>query len=617
MDQYEALKYYFGHSQFRQGQEALINAILSGRDVLGIMPTGGGKSLCYQIPALVLEGVTVVISPLISLMKDQVAALSEAGIQAAYLNSTLTPQQMQLVYQRTREGAYQLLYVAPERLDTAEFSALVEQISVPLVAVDEAHCISQWGQDFRPSYLNIAAFVQRLPRCPVVAAFTATATGEVQADIVRLLELREPLRMVTGFDRPNLFFDVRRPKQKTPVLLRLIQERQDKSGIVYCATRSAVERLCKSLCAKGIAATRYHAGLDEEERRQNQDDFQFDRKTVMVATNAFGMGIDKSNVGFVIHYHMPKSLEAYYQEAGRAGRDGEPADCILLYSNGDVETAKYLIENSGNDLLTQEEQDDIRQRDYDRLNAMIGYCKTTRCYRSYILSYFGQNAPASCGNCGNCKVDYESRDITVHAQMILSCVLRIRQRMGYYVGKTLVIQTLQGSKNRRVLDMGLDELSTYGLLPKTSAREIRDEIEFLEQEGYLRTNPEHQTLEPSKSASAILFEGKKVSMPVRIDRIEEETGDGRKGPKKAAGALPEDAKGLYNVLKALRMKLAQEQDVPAYIVFSNATLTDMAVKAPRTMPEFLGVSGVGEVKADKYGEAFLKAIALYQEKQQR
>ncbi len=617
MDQYEALKYYFGHSQFRQGQEALINAILSGRDVLGIMPTGGGKSLCYQIPALVLEGVTVVISPLISLMKDQVAALSEAGIQAAYLNSTLTPQQMQLVYQRTREGAYQLLYVAPERLDTAEFSALVEQISVPLVAVDEAHCISQWGQDFRPSYLNIAAFVQRLPRRPVVAAFTATATGEVQADIVRLLELREPLRIVTGFDRPNLFFDVRRPKQKTPVLLRLIQERQDKSGIVYCATRSAVERLCKSLCAKGIAATQYHAGLDEEERRQNQDDFQFDRKTVMVATNAFGMGIDKSNVGFVIHYHMPKSLEAYYQEAGRAGRDGESADCILLYSNGDVETAKYLIENSGNDLLTQEEQDDIRQRDYDRLNAMVGYCKTTRCYRSYILSYFGQNAPTSCGNCGNCKGDYESQDITVHAQMLLSCILRIRQRMGYYVGKTLVIQTLQGSKNRRVLDMGLDELSTYGLLPKTSAREIRDEIEFLEQEGYLRTNPEHQTLEPSKSASAILFEGKKVSMPVRIDRIEEETGDRRKGPKKAAGALPEEAKGLYNVLKALRMKLAQEQDVPAYIVFSNATLTDMAVKAPRTMPEFLGVSGVGEVKAEKYGEAFLKAIALYQEKQQR
>ena len=616
MDQYEALKYYFGHSQFRQGQEALINAILSGRDVLGIMPTGGGKSLCYQIPALVLEGVTVVISPLISLMKDQVAALSEAGIQAAYLNSTLTPQQMQLVYQRTREGAYQLLYVAPERLDTAEFSALVEQISVPLVAVDEAHCISQWGQDFRPSYLNIAAFVQRLPRRPVVAAFTATATGEVQADIVRLLELWEPLRMVTGFDRPNLFFDVRRPKQKTPVLLRLIQERQDKSGIVYCATRSAVERLCKNLCAKGIAATRYHAGLDEEERRQNQDDFQFDRKTVMVATNAFGMGIDKSNVGFVIHYHMPKSLEAYYQEAGRAGRDGEPADCILLYSNGDVETAKYLIENSGNDLLTQEEQDDIRQRDYDRLNAMIGYCKTTRCYRSYILSYFGQNAPTSCGNCGNCKGDYENQDITVHAQMLLSCILRIRQRTGYYVGKTLVIQTLQGSKNRRVLDMGLDELSTYGLLPKTSAREIRDEIEFLEQEGYLRTNPEHQTLEPSKSASAILFEGKKVSMPVRIDRIEEETGDGRKGPKKAAGALPAEAKGLYNVLKALRMKLAQEQDVPAYIVFSNATLTDMAVKAPRTMPEFLGVSGVGEVKAEKYGEAFLKAIAVYQEKQQ-
>lgn len=614
MDQYEALKYYFGHSQFRQGQEELIGAILSGRDVLGIMPTGGGKSLCYQIPALVLSGVTIVISPLISLMKDQVAALGEAGIQAAYLNSTLTGQQMQLVYQRAREGAYQLLYVAPERLDTAEFSALMEQIFVPLVAVDEAHCISQWGQDFRPSYWNIAAFVQRLPRRPVVAAFTATATAEVQADIVRLLALEHPLRQVTGFDRPNLFFDVRRPKQKTPVLTRLVQERREKSGIVYCATRSAVERICQTLCKQGIAATRYHAGLDEEERRQNQDDFQFDRKSVMVATNAFGMGIDKSNVGFVIHYHMPKSLEAYYQEAGRAGRDGEPADCILLYSNGDVETAKYLIENSGNEMLTQEERDNIRQRDYDRLNAMIGYCKTTQCFRSYILSYFGQSGPETCGNCGNCKGDYERRDITVHAQMILSCVLRIRQKIGYYVGKTLVTQTLRGSKERRVVDMGLDELSTYGLLSKVSAREVRDEIEFLEQEGYLRTNPEHQTLEPSQTASAILFEGQSVSMPVRIDRIAEETGD--EGTGRKAVAVSADAKELYNVLKALRMKLAQEQDVPAYIVFSNATLTDMAAKAPRTMPELLNVSGVGKVKAEKYGKAFLQAIALYQENKQ-
>ena len=611
------LKQYYGHTAFRPGQEELIQGILAGRDALGVMPTGGGKSLCYQIPALLLPGLTLVVSPLISLMKDQVAALEEAGIPAAFLNSSLDGEAFRRVCREIHRGAYKLLYVAPERLLSEGFAAMMGEQPIAQVAVDEAHCISQWGQDFRPSYLKIRDFLAGLPRRPVVSAFTATATAEVQEDILTQLGLQDPVKVVTGFDRPNLFFDVRRPEKKQPLLLSLVEARREKSGIVYCATRAGVEKVCDLLCQQGIPATRYHAGLSEAERRQNQDDFQYDRKTVMVATNAFGMGIDKSNVGFVIHYHMPKSLEAYCQEAGRAGRDGEPADCILLYSNGDVETAKYLIENSGNDLLTQEEQDNIRQRDYDRLNAMVGYCKTTRCYRSYILSYFGQNAPTSCGNCGNCKGDYESQDITVHAQMLLSCILRIRQRMGYYVGKTLVIQTLQGSKNRRVLDMGLDELSTYGLLPKTSAREIRDEIEFLEQEGYLRTNPEHQTLEPSKSASAILFEGKKVSMPVRIDRIEEETGDGRKGPKKAAGALSEEAKGLYNVLKALRMKLAQEQDVPAYIVFSNATLTDMAVKAPRTMPEFLGVSGVGEVKAEKYGEAFLKAIALYQEKQQR
>ena len=350
MDKYEVLKHCFGHSRFRQGQEELVDAVLSGRDALGIMPTGGGKSLCYQIPALLLGGITIIISPLISLMKDQVAALKNAGISAAYINSSLTAEQLRLVYRRAREGAYKLLYVAPERLETEGFAALMQAVTVSLVAVDEAHCISQWGQDFRPSYRSIPDFVASLPQRPPVTALTATATAEVQQDIVRLLELHDPVRCVTGFDRPNLFFDVQRPKNKMSALLDLLRTRRDKTGIVYCATRAAAERVCRTLCSRGVAAVCYHAGMEDGERRASQDDFQFDRKNVIVATNAFGMGIDKSNVNFVIHYNMPKSLEAYYQEAGRAGRDGEAADCILLYSAGDVETAKFLIQSGGEEL---------------------------------------------------------------------------------------------------------------------------------------------------------------------------------------------------------------------------------------------------------------------------
>ena len=366
MDQYEILKHYFGYDRFRPGQERLIGAILSGRDVLGIMPTGGGKSLCYQVPALMLPGITLVISPLISLMKDQVTALRKAGVDAAYLNSTLSPDQIRLVYRRAYQGAYKLLYIAPERLSGEGFSALTREVPVSLVAVDEAHCISQWGQDFRPSYLKISEFLHALPRRPVVAAFTATATAQVRDDIAQRLELENPLCEVTGFDRPNLFLDVRSPQRKLPALLELVQERRGKSGIIYCATRSGVEKVCAALCQRGIPATRYHAGLDEEERQANQDD----RRPVMVATNAFGMGIDKSNVSYVIHYNMPKSLEAYYQEAGRAGRDGEPADCILLYSAGDITTAKFLLENSGNVELDEEEQEQVRRQDQARLQAM-------------------------------------------------------------------------------------------------------------------------------------------------------------------------------------------------------------------------------------------------------
>ena len=355
------LKRYFGHAAFRGGQEALIDAILSGRDVLGVMPTGGGKSVCYQLPALLLPGLTVVVSPLISLMKDQVAALTEAGIPAAFLNSSLSFEQLRSTYAKASAGQYKLLYVAPERLETESFLSLTARVPVPLLAVDEAHCISQWGQDFRPSYLKIAAFLSALPHRPVIAAFTATATAQVRADIIGHLGLANPLCNITGFDRPNLYFEVLHPNSKLAKTLELVQARAGKAGIVYCATRAGVERVCEFLCDRGIAATRYHAGLSEEERRENQDDFRFDRKSVMVATNAFGMGIDKSNVSFVIHYNMPKSLEAYYQEAGRAGRDGSPGECILLYAPGDVQTAKFLIENGGNEDLPADVLSQVRQ----------------------------------------------------------------------------------------------------------------------------------------------------------------------------------------------------------------------------------------------------------------
>ena len=473
MDQYEILKHYFGYDRFRPGQERLIRAILSGRDVLGIMPTGGGKSLCYQVPALMLPGITLVVSPLISLMKDQVTALRKAGVDAAYLNSTLSPDQIRLVYRRAYQGAYKLLYIAPERLSGEGFAALTQEMPVSLVAVDEAHCISQWGQDFRPSYLKISEFLHTLPRRPVVAAFTATATAQVRDDIAQRLELENPLCEVTGFDRPNLFLDVRSPQRKLPALLELVQERRGKSGIIYCATRSGVEKVCAALCQRGIPATRYHAGLDEEERQANQDDFQFDRRPVMVATNAFGMGIDKSNVSYVIHYNMPKSLEAYYQEAGRAGRDGEPADCILLYSAGDITTAKFLLENSGNEELDEEEQEQVRRQDQARLQAMIGYCRTSGCLRGRLLDYFGQAHGPACGNCGNCRGEYQLQDITVPAQMILSCVHRVKGRLGYYVGKTLLVQVLRGSRNQRVTDLGLDQLSTYGLMSRLPAEQVR------------------------------------------------------------------------------------------------------------------------------------------------
>lgn len=597
------LQRVFGYSAFRGGQEALIDAQLQGRDAFGIMPTGGGKSLCYQIPALLLEGVTLVISPLISLMRDQVMALKNAGVAAAYINSSLTPAQIRLVYRNIQSGMYKIIYVAPERLLTDGFLEAIQARKVSLVTVDEAHCISQWGQDFRPSYLKIVDFLNILTPRPVVSAFTATATETVRQDIAQILQLRDPLRVVTGFDRPNLRFEVQRPKQKLPALIDLVQQRRDKAGIVYCATRKAVEDVCENLQLNGIAATRYHAGLPDEERRDNQEDFLYDRKTVMVATNAFGMGIDKSNVSYVIHYNMPQSLESYYQEAGRAGRDGAEAECILLYAPGDVQTAKYLIQHpalSGE--LSQEELEQKQRLDLERLDVMVNYCKTQECLRGYILDYFGQEHESFCGNCSNCSTETEERDITDQARMILSCVQRMSAKLGYSLGLTSVVRTLLGSRDKRLLQLGLDKLGSYGMLRKLGKDDLRAMAENLESQGYLETDPVHGGVSLTQKAQGVLFEGKTVSM--RLPKAE------ASAPVSSPIGGGQDP-NLLAMLKRLRWKIAMQESVPAYIIFSNATLEDMARKAPTTLETFAKVNGVGSVKVKRFGEVFVDAIADY------
>lgn len=605
MEKEELLQRVFGYSSFRSGQEKLIDGVLSGQDVFGIMPTGGGKSMCYQLPALMLPGITLVISPLISLMRDQVMALKAAGVPAAFLNSTLTGAQMQAAYRNLLAGRYKIVYVAPERLDYPGFGTVVEKLNISFVAVDEAHCISQWGQDFRPSYLRIVQFIDSLPERPVVGAFTATATRSVQEDVERILELRSPVREVTGFDRPNLYFEVIQPESKDKALLRLLAGRKGKSGIVYCATRKKVESVCELLCDHGYAANRYHAGLSEAERGENQEDFLYDRKTVMVATNAFGMGIDKSNVSFVIHYNMPKSIEAYYQEAGRAGRDGAEADCILLFSPGDVQTARFLINNgSDNEEMDAVQREEVRRQDLERLNAMVGYCKTKSCLRGYILDYFGQKHPAMCGNCGSCKGNFQSVDITREAQIILSCVKRVHDALGYNVGANLLGNILRGSRNKRVQELGLDKISTYGLLKDRTRSDIHAMIDHLEAEGYLRTEQEHQSVFLTPAAGEVLYRGKTVTMLVEQTH-EPET------PATETAKLTADDAQLFDALKELRLELAKKAEIPAFVVFSNATLADMAKKKPSTMSEFKKVSGVGEIKAAWYGTAFLKCIQAY------
>ena len=616
----EILSRYFGYTGFRGGQEELIDAQLSGRDAFGIMPTGGGKSLCYQIPAVMLPGITLVISPLISLMRDQVLALKSAGIPAAYINSSLTMEQIRRVYQNLRMGRYKIVYVAPERLLSGGFLALAQELNISLVAVDEAHCISQWGQDFRPSYLKIPEFLEKLPRRPILSAFTATATPLVRQDIIRILHLQSPLEIVTGFDRPNLRFEVRTPESKKEALLTFLALRKDRSGIVYCSTRKDVEEICSLLQSKRFAATRYHAGLSDEERLRNQEDFLNDRRTIMVATNAFGMGIDKSNVSYVIHYNMPLSLEAYYQEAGRAGRDGEQAECILLFKKKDILTAKFLIQKSYEDSeLPEEERAVVREQDLKRLYQMIDYCQTAGCLRRYILAYFGQRQTGRCGNCGNCTAAEARRkpqkapavpvptgrmttkDITREAQMVLSCIRRISDALGHSSTVTMTVLVLRGSRDKRLLEMKLDGLSTYGLMASFSREEIRAIIAHLEDAGLI-TCDKHEIVCLTPTASGVLFRGKRVIL--HLDEAEMEA----KFPQ--SGSVQTDSR-LLLALKTLRARLAKEEQVPAYVIFSNATLDEMAAKEPKTMDQLLAVSGVGEAKAKRYGRAFLAEIRKY------
>ena len=656
----------FGYDAFRPGQEAVVSALLSGRDVLAVMPTGAGKSVCYQVTAVVMEGMALVVSPLVSLMADQVRAVQEAGIRGAYLNSTLTPGQQAEVLRRAAAGAYDLMYVAPERLSDPRFAEFARTAALSFVAVDEAHCVSQWGQDFRPSYLSIGQFIAELPVRPPVAALTATATDLVRRDIVRLLGLRDAACTVTGFDRPNLRFAVERrePKQKLARLDAFIDERRAESGIVYCAKRATVEEVCDHLRERGIAATRYHAGLTAEERERNQRAFVNDTASVMVATNAFGMGIDKSNVSYVVHYNMPGSVEAYYQEAGRAGRDGSPAECLLLWCDGDIATGRFFIEQeSTHEGLTAEEAEVVRASRRRMLESMVGYCYTTGCLRAYILRYFGEGghdealpsqggatevAPyggagtgganlldgAACAPdsrdghaacdptlrrggswsalpteenpesspskrcCSNCDGEFEAVDVTAEARAIMRCVQALRGRFG----KTTVVDVLRGADTENLRQWGLVNLPVYGTSEARRAL-LMEVVELLAADGYLAIT---EGKFPLVGFGPRYREAAEPDFALRIKQTPKvRKGSAAKPPKAARPG----AADLFERLRALRLRLAQEAAVPPYVIFHDATLAAMAAARPATEEELLALPGVGEKKLATYGKAFLEEIA--------
>ena len=602
----EALKRYFGYDSFRPGQEEIVSALLAGRDALAIMPTGAGKSLCYQVPALLLPGLTLVISPLISLMQDQVKGLNAAGIHAAFINSSLTETQIARALDLAAEGSYKLVYVAPERLESPVFRSFAAGADISMVTVDEAHCISQWGQDFRPSYLKILDFIDSLPRRPIVSAFTATATREVKDDIVCTLRLHDPKVLVTGFDRPNLYFQVERTRRKDDFVIQYLRDHPGESGIIYCATRKNVDKLQELLTEYGFAATKYHAGLSAEARRKNQNDFIYDTAPVIVATNAFGMGIDKSNVRFVLHYNMPQSMENYYQEAGRAGRDGLPSQCVLLFSAQDVIINKFLLDKKDFAEMDDEEADLLRQRDLQRLQTMERYCQTTECLRNYILAYFGEHPTAPCGNCGSCNNDFDEVDMTDAAKWMINCVAELRGRYG----KAIVFGTLQGANRARLRELGAERFKSYGRMKDTPRETLERLLAQLLEDGYLvQSDDQYAVLHIGDIAP--LKAGGQVLVKLPPQREPEQARAPKPRRRSPMDALTSAGLELFNQLRQLRFDTAQREGLPPYVVFGDKSLVDMCLRAPRRAEDMLGIYGMGERKYEKYGAAFFAVIDAY------
>lgn len=580
----QILQKFYGYEDFRPGQKKVVESLLNRNDTVAIMPTGAGKSICFQIPALLFEGVTLVISPLISLMKDQVDSLRQLGIAAVYINSSVSKAQLYKDLQNISAGFYKIIYIAPERLTSEYLPDSFKNLNISMVAVDEAHCLSQWGHDFRPSYRNILNFTNSLRIKPIISAFTATATPEVKTDIINLLGLKQPNVFVTGFDRPNLYFSVLRGEVKDKFVIDYVKKHQDEAGIIYVGTRKDVDALQVLLEIKGIKAGRYHAGMTDEERNQMQEEFLYDNLSVMVATNAFGMGIDKPNVRYVIHYNMPKNMEAYYQEAGRAGRDGLSGNCILLYSPQDTQLQKFLISKST--------ESEIRQQlEYKRLQSMVDYCHTPQCLRAFILHYFGEfDVEEHCDNCSNCKLEGELIDITIDAQKVLSCVYRMHERFGV----KMIAEVLKGSKSAKVKQFNLERLSTYGLMKERKLKDISDLILRLSAMQYLDiTESQYPVVTLNELSWQVLRGQKKVWQKMVI-------------VKKAK------AKGeLFEALRSLRKELATKEKLPPYMIFSDATLTQMATDKPTDLELMKNIRGVGEFKLQKYGEEFLTVIKSY------
>lgn len=589
MDKYEVLKKYFGYDEFRQGQLQLIDAVLSGRDAMGIMPTGAGKSLCYQVPAMLVSGVTLVISPLISLMKDQVSALNQCKIPSVCINASMTSEEIGEAVREVLRGNIRLVYVAPERLLTPFFLSVCSKIRVDIIAVDEAHCVSQWGQDFRPSYLDIREFIKTFTKRPVVCAFTATATPRVRDDIEKLLELRDPERLVTSFDRENLYFEVLKPKDKRVALRRYLDLYTGKSGIVYCSSRKCVDELYEYLLCEGYSVTKYHAGMNKSDRMRNQEAFSYDEREIIIATNAFGMGIDKSNVGFVIHYNMPGDLESYYQEAGRAGRDGKNADCILFYGGNDVRVQQFFINNpEDNPELSEEERKKLRQLRLQKLSSMMAYCEGEICLRKYILSYFGQKSEG-CGNCSVCTGLTSSVDVTEAAQKIFSCIVRLK---GKETKKT-VCDVLKGKATEDITERELDKIKTFGAMSDTAESIIGEHIDYFTERGYIAVDGKSRLTLCEKS-KAVLFEER------QLRRLRQRSAEKPEGHRTDVMLLIR--------LKKLRSQCAKKASVPDFIIFTDATLMSIARLKPRTLDQLAKIPGVSLSKLEKYGVIFIREI---------